>query len=222
MTASRDDHARDEKHHPPGDHVHHPPGDLAHEPEHLDDDLPDGDRTWRRAAGSFVLVPVLGAARDALDAMRRVTDPKLAATNRPHLSLTGSSGAGPILPDLPLERVRASLEAAVGAVAPFTITAGRPMRFPGTDIVSFELDPHGPLRALHERVKGSGLRFGPVRFPFSPHLTISFYRTLDRAAERRLLTLRLDAPIVVDRLELSRTNDPQPPDTVLTVMLGGG
>ena len=186
-----------------------------------DDDLPDGDRTWRRAAGSFVLVPVLGEAREQLDAMRRAADPKLAAANSPHLSLIGSSGAGPILSDHSPEHVRACLDAAVRDLPPFTIAAGMPTRFPGTDIVSFELDPHGLLRALHERVKGSGLRFGPVRFPFSPHLTISFYRTLDRAAERRLLALRLDAPIVVDRLELSRTNDPQPPDTEFTVMLGG-
>ena len=61
-----------------------------------------------------------------------------------------------------------------------------------------------------------------MRFPFSPHLTISYYRTLDRAAEKRLLALRLAPPILIDRLELSRTNDPQPPQTVLTVMLGGG
>ncbi|MBI2797471.1 MAG: 2'-5' RNA ligase family protein [Gemmatimonadetes bacterium] len=196
------------------------PRDFDHQ-EH-DDDPGDDGPGWRRAAGSFVLVPVLGAARDALDAMRRQADPKLAATNPPHLSLTGSSGAGPILPEIAIDRVRECIEAAVRDTPPFTLAAGLPMRFPGTDIVSFELDPHGPLRALHERVKASGLRFGPVRFPFSPHLTISYYRTLDRAMERQLLALRLTEPIVVDRLELSRTNDPQPPETVLTVMLGGG
>ena len=121
--------------------------------DRLDDDLPDGDRTWRRAAGSFVLVPVLGEAREQLDAMRRAADPKLAAANSPHLSLIGSSGAGPILSDHSPEHVRACLDAAVRDLPPFTIAAGMPTRFPGTDIVSFELDPHGLLRALHERVK---------------------------------------------------------------------
>ena len=197
-----------------------PAADKDEDHDH-DDELADGERLWRRAAGSFVLVPVCGAAGDALDAMRRTADPKLAATNAPHLSLIGSSGTGPILSGEPLDRVQACLEAAVRDVAPFELRAGLPMRFPGTDIVSFELDPHGPLRALHERIKSSGLRFGPVRFPFSPHLTISYYRTLDRAAERRLLALRLHAPVVIDRLELSRTNDPQPPATMFTVMLGG-
>lgn len=195
--------------------------DAGNDTGDRDDELPDDDRLWRRASGSFVLVPVLGDAGAALDAMRRDADPKLAATNAPHLSLLGSSGTGPILPDESLDRIRQCLAAAVRDVAPFELRAGLPMRFPGTDIVSFELDPHGPLRSLHERIKTSGLHFGPVRFPFSPHLTISFYRAIDRAAERRLLTLRLAAPIAIDRIELSRTNDPQPPETMLTVMLGG-
>lgn len=187
-----------------------------------DDDIPDSGVDWRRAAGSFVLVPVLGAAGDALDAMRRTHDPKLANTNKPHLSLIGSSGAGPILPAHDAAAVRDALGAVAARVAPFEVRAGRAMRFPGTDIVSFELDPHGPLRALHEAVKGSGLTFGPVRFPFSPHLTINFYRTLDRARERALTALVLEHPVRVDRLELSRTNDPQPPSTLFTLPLTGG
>ncbi len=186
-----------------------------------DDDIPDSGVDWRRAAGSFVLVPILGAAGMALDAMRRTFDPKLANSNAPHLSLIGSSGAGPILPGEPTDQIRAAVHAVAARVAPFEVAAGLPMRFPGTDIISFELDPHGPLRALHEAVKASGLRFGPVRFPFSPHLTINFYRTLDRARERALLKLRLEVPIVIDRLELSRTNDPQPPSALFTVPLSG-
>ena len=198
---------------------------TPHEPDAdgwNDDDIPESGMDWRRSPGSFVLVPVGGAAGAALDAMRAVHDPKLARTNRPHLSLIGSSGAGPILPDEPDATVRSALEAVAARMAPFEVAALRPMRFPATNIVSFELDPHGPLRALHEAVKASGLRFGPVRFPFSPHLTISFYRTLDKTMERALLQLRLEGPIVIDRLELSHTNDPEPPSTVLTVPLTGG
>jgi hypothetical protein len=40
--------------------------------------------------------------------------------------------------------------------------------------------------------------------------------------ERALLALTLDAPVVVDRLELSRTNDPEPPSAVFTLPLTGG
>ncbi len=186
-----------------------------------DDDIPDSGVDWRRAAGSFVLVPVLGEAGMAVDTMRRLHDPKLANTNAPHLSLIGSSGAGPIQSSETPEAIRNAITAVAARIAPFAVTAGPPMRFPGTNIISFELDPHGPLRALHEAVKGCGLRFGPVRFPFSPHLTITFYRTLDRAMERTLLNLRLAAPVLIDRLELSRTNDPQPPSTLFTIPLTG-
>jgi len=186
-----------------------------------DDDLPESGVDWRRAAGSFVLVPVGGAAGTAIEAMRRTHDPKLANSNAPHLSLIGSSGAGPILPDQSPDDIRERLAAVAARIAPFEVRALRPMRFPGTNIVSFELDPHGPLRALHETIKACGLRFGPVRFPFSPHLTVSFYRTLDRAMERALLQLILEPPVVIDRLELSRTNDPQPPSALFTLPLTG-
>ena len=70
-----------------------------------DDDIPDSGVDWRRAAGSFVLIPVLGEAGMAIDEMRRLHDPKLANTNAPHLSLIGSSGAGPILPSETPERI---------------------------------------------------------------------------------------------------------------------
>ena len=185
------------------------------------DDIPESGQDWRRPAGAFVLIPIGGEAGDQLDAMRRRFDPKLAATNHPHLSLIGSSGAGPILSGESLDTIRERLSDVARASPPFTLRAGLPMRFPGTNIVSFELDPHGALRDLHERVKSSGLRFGRVRFPFSPHLTISFYRTLERGAERELLSLRLTVPLTIDTLEVSRTNDPQPPETILTIPLGG-
>ena len=199
-------------------HDDHTPDDQA---DGDADDIPESGQDWRRPAGAFVLIPIGGEAGDQLDAMRRRFDPKLAATNRPHLSLIGSSGAGPIVPGETLDTIRERLIDVASVTPPFTLRAGLPMRFPGTDIVSFELDAHGPLRDLHERVKASGLRFGRVRFPFSPHLTISFYRTLERAAERELLSLRLTVPLRIDTLEVSRTNDPQPPETVVAIPLGG-
>jgi len=80
VTPARDDHTLDDQ----------ADGDA--------DDIPESGQAWRRPAGAFVLIPIGGEAGDQLDAMRRRFDPKLAATNRPHLSLIGSSGAGPIAP----------------------------------------------------------------------------------------------------------------------------
>ena len=83
------------------------------------------------------------------------------------------------------------------------------------------LDPHGPLRELFERIRTSGLRFGPVRFAFTPHATLSYFPTLDRRRERQLLAERVPEPAIIDRLELSLTNDPQPPKKLFELPLEG-
>ena len=76
------------------------------------------------------------------------------------------------------------------------------------------------VRAIFEAVRSSGLRFLPVRFSFSPHATINFYPTLTRERERELLALRVTEPVVIDRLQLSLTDDPLPPRPVMEVVLG--
>lgn len=193
------------------------PGDR-HE---FENDYHDADWEWRRPRGIFVLVPIDGEAGAQVRAIRAQHDPRLAAMNAPHVTLIGSSGAGPIAPDTPrdvLERVVGGIAA---TTAPFEVVAEAPHRFVDTGIVSFPLPARGPLRALHERIVTSGLRFLPTRFAFAPHATISYYPDVSRTKERELLGLRLSAPIRIERLELSLTNDPQPPDVLLSVPLAG-
>jgi hypothetical protein len=95
------------------------------------------------------------------------------------------------------------------------------MRFMQTDIVVLPLSPHGPLRALHEAIKTSGLRFARPRFAFSPHATLSFYPTLTAATRRELLAIRVREPALVDRLACYFTNDPQPRVKLLELSLSG-
>jgi hypothetical protein len=73
------------------------------------------------------------------------------------------------------------------------------------------LDPHGPIRALHDRIGRTGLPFARAKFTFTPHATLSFYPTLSAAALRELLALRVREPAVIDRLVVSHTRAPQPP-----------
>jgi hypothetical protein len=91
-----------------------------------------------------------------------------------------------------------------------------------TDIVVLPMDPHGPLRTLHERIARSGLPFVRSRFLFTPHVTLSFYPALTPARERELLACRVDAPAVVDRLQVVLTRDPQPNVTLFDLPLGAG
>jgi 2'-5' RNA ligase len=187
----------------------------------LDDhELPDGS-VWRRPAGMFVLGPVEGPAAETIYAVQRDFDPKLARDHLPHLTLTGSSGVGPILPGTAVEHVKRVLSEIARTAGPLALRFEPPTRFMQSNIVSLPLDPHGPVRALHERIARSGLPFGPVRFTFTPHVTLSFYPTLTRDSARRLLSVRVTEPATIRRLVLSATADPFPPTILGEFALGG-
>jgi 2'-5' RNA ligase len=170
--------------------------------------------------GYFVLGELVGAAAERVREIQREFDPKLAASGTPHVTLAGSSGVGPIRVDTSVERIRDALAPIAAEWAPLELRMGAPVRFMQTSIVVLPLDPHGPLRALHERIATSGLPFARPRFTFSPHCTLSFYPTLTPAAARRLLALRVDEPAVIDALRVYRHRDPLPPVKVLDLPLG--
>ncbi len=104
---------------------------------------------------------------------------------------------------------------------PLTLALGRPHRFMQTDIISLPLDPHGPLRILHDRIAQSGLVFGPVRFTFTPHVTLNLYRTLTADARRALLAVDLAEPAHLDRLTLSVADEAGRPATMLELRFRG-
>ena len=162
------------------------------------------------AHGIFVLAPVGGEAGARIRALQAEYDPKLARESPPHVTLAGSSGVGPILPDTIRERVRTALTALAESTPPLALPFQAPHRFMQTNIVVLPLDPHGALRQLHDRIAASGLPFGRARFTFTPHATLSFYPTLPPARLRELLAVRIETPAVIDRLLISYTRSPQP------------
>ena len=170
--------------------------------------------------GIFVLSELPGEAGEIVRAIQQRFDPKLARLTPPHITLVGSSGVGSIPTDTPVERLRAALEPIAATTAPMSLRFGPPHRFMSTDIVSLPLDPHGPLRTLHERIARSGLPFRAARFMFTPHCTLSFYPTLTPKTERELLKLRVDAPCIVERLQIYLTRDPQPSVKLFELELG--
>ncbi len=89
-----------------------------------------------------------------------------------------------------------------------------------TDIVVLPVDPHGPLRALHEAIACSGLTFERSRHQFSPHCTMSFYKTLTPSVERRLMTTRVDEPTTIDRIQFYISVDLVESRKVLELELG--
>jgi 2'-5' RNA ligase len=148
-------------------------------------------------------------------------DPKLARLMPPHITVVGSSGAGPIAPTTPIDDLRAALEPIAVSTPPLTLALGHPERFMQTEIIVLPLRPHGPLRELHERIARSGLTYARPRFAFTPHITLSFYPQLSARDRSALLAMRIDESAQVSEIECSLSNDPQPARHLLTLPLQG-
>jgi 2'-5' RNA ligase len=172
--------------------------------------------------GIFILVELPSSIAEQIRAINERYDPKLARYKPPHITLTGSSGAGPIPPSVPLKAMRAAVEPIAKTTAPITLSFQRPQRFMQTDIIVLPIDPHGPIRVLHDRLLNSGLPFTRSRYTFSPHATLSLYPSRDSKSLRELLDVRIPEPFVIDSIQLYHTRDPQPSRKLLELQLTGG
>lgn len=172
-------------------------------------------------SGIFIVADLKGPLAQRVEAVQREHDPRLIGLWPPHVTLIGSSGTGPIVASTRVDEIRNALEPITSTTPPLTLTFGAPYRFPDRDIVVLPLDPHGPLRELHERMKSSGLRTHSARYPFTPHCTLTMYPPLSRERERKLTTLRFTEPFVIDGLRVVLTREPQPVRLLLELALGG-
>jgi 2'-5' RNA ligase len=171
--------------------------------------------------GIFILAELPGEVAERVREINERYDPRLARYKPPHLTLTGSSGAGPIPPSVTVEEIRKKLEPITKEAAPITVSFQAPQRFMQTDIIVLPIAPHGPLRSLHDRIITSGLPFARARYTFSPHSTLSLYQSLDAKAIRELLKIRLPGPFVIDAIQVYHTRDPQPSRKLLELPLTG-
>ncbi len=171
--------------------------------------------------GIFIIAEVDGAIGERLHALQLRFDPKLANESPPHVTVLGSSGAGPIASDTPIATLRAAIEPIAASTPPLALQFGPPVRFLQREIVVLPLDPHGPIRTLHERLKASGLSFGAARYPFTPHCTLSFYPTITPDSLRPMLAARETASWTLHTLRVYHTRDPQPPKLLFDAPLTG-
>ena len=182
--------------------------------------MSDGVAT-RTKSGIFILAPIHGPAGERIADVQAEFDPKLARLGPPHVTLAGSSGMGPILARTTADELREHLAPIAQRTSPIEIHFGTPTRFMQTEIVVLPLDPHGPLRALHEAIKTSGLRATAPRFYFTPHATLSLYREQPREAMRALLAMRFDEPATIDTIECHLTKDTGESRELLVLSLNG-
>jgi 2'-5' RNA ligase len=158
-------------------------------------------------SGIIILATLTGAVRDRVREVQQRYDPKLASLVTPHLTITGSSGMGPISTRTSVDELRARLEPITSTTPPMSLPLGPPERFPQTNVIALPLDPHGPLRVLHDRIKGSGLLYEQPRFPFTPHITLSLFPELAPAKLRKLLAVRITEPVQIAAIECWQTLD---------------
>jgi 2'-5' RNA ligase len=190
-----------------------------------------GDRTGvvQRAAvpppvkpGIIVMSELRGTLADQLYEIQRRYDPRMAAELPPHVTITGSSGMGPISPDTSDEALWRALEPVAAATVPFIVTLQPPARFMQSTVVTMQIDPNGPIRALHEAIKTSGLLHETPRFTFTPHVTLSFYPELSRERLRELLRVRFTEPIRIDAIQAYRAVTVTRTRKVVDLPLSGG
>ena len=182
---------------------------------------PRPPRKWRPGTGIYVIAPLQPSLASLIGEIQERFDPKLARMLPPHITIIGSSGAGPIAPSTTVEQLHSALSGIAATTPPLTLELGRPVRFMQTEIIVLPLRPYGPLRELHERITRSGLTYAPPRFAFTPHVTLSFYRQLSNDERRALLSLRIDEPVEITTIDCSLSNDPQPARHLLTLPLLG-
>ena len=176
---------------------------------------------WAPKNGIFILVNLQGELADRIHEIQKRFDPRMANFARPHFTLIGSSGAGPIAGDTPIEQLHNVLDPIAATTAPLSLHFDRPIRYMQTNTFALPLDPHGPLRVLHDRVKRSALTFARSRHAFTPHVTLSHYRTPTAEEARELLSVRVDDPFVVDHLVVSLTEEPNKPKKLFELELTG-
>lgn len=172
--------------------------------------------------GIFILAELPGPIAEQIRVINERFDPKLARSKPPHITLTGSSGAGPIPPSVTTTELRAAVEPVTRTTPPLTLSFQPPQRFMQTNIIVLPIDPHGPIRVLHDRLVTSGLPFTRSRYTFSPHATLSLYPSRDPESLRALLEVRISEPFVINAIQLYHTREPQPSRKLLELQLTGG
>jgi 2'-5' RNA ligase len=157
--------------------------------------------------GVIIMSELRGELAARVQELQQQFDPRMAAELPPHITITGSSGMGPIAPATSDDELRAALEPIAASTEPIAVRLEPPMRFMQSTVVVMPIDPNGPIRALHEKIKLSGLSYEQSRFTFTPHLTLSFYPELPRERLRELLRFRITEPLVLDSIQAYRAVD---------------
>ncbi len=122
-------------------------------------------------------------------------------------TVVGSSGVGCFKVGSNPADVFATLDKVAAETPPIQTSLGAVIRFPNTDIFVFTFTDESGLRALHQRIVGSGLQFEDNPWPFGPHVTLRSRSPVSDDDAASLLDERIAEPFVLDQLSVFQLSD---------------
>lgn len=95
----------------------------------------------------------------------------------------------------------AVLDEVAASTAPITTRFGPVLHWPPSLFV-LRYEDEEPFRTLHERIAGSGIRFGPIPHPSTPHTTLRSREDPTDSERQDLLNLRIPGPFRLDTMSV--------------------
>lgn len=120
------------------------------------------------------------------------------------ITVAGSGGVGCFMLDQDPEGVWTVLGEIAASTPPIHTALGEVIRFAGTDIFVFRLEPDDALRGLHARIASSVIRLEPNPFPFMPHCTLRSRSPVTNEEATELLAERISDRFILDQLSVYR------------------
>ncbi|GBF07488.1 hypothetical protein DAERI_150006 [Deinococcus aerius] len=156
----------------------------------------------------FIVLEIDEPVRTQVIQLRKSCKDAFRASLPAEITLTGSSGVGPLTLEQSIEDIATALDKVAADTPRFQAQFGPMLRFPETDLFVLTLRDETPFHALHDQLTRSGLQFKPSAFPFKPHCTVSGNPVTAEEAARRL-QLTLPAAFTLSMLALYGLQDGQ-------------
>jgi 2'-5' RNA ligase len=159
----------------------------------------DGWPEWQRAYRfGVILIYPPDPISSIVNRLRAEHDPRSQRTCDAHISISVAT------PRPPSDEQWATLQSALAACAPVPIAYGPVKTFEGHPGVVLHIEPRSELDKLRATIESLQpfSAAAPRRWPFSPHMTIAEFITLERSAElmSELLDLDLEGELLCSHL----------------------
>ena len=171
---------------------------------------------------AYIVLNIPSPMADRIRGFRAKFDPPRSAMAA-EITLTGSSGAGRILPGQSLDSIAGEMNRIAAEFAPFSASFESVERFPGTDIYFLTLADDRPFQTLHQAFVRSSIRFEPSPYPFRPHCTLKLRSTPSDPELLQLFFMEVPKePFILSMLSLYHLPDVQNCNLLHSVELTGG